>query len=53
MTHDTGRNTINKVNVTYFFGYRKGFGGCGVLVHSVHVCDFEATENDVRSKEKT
>jgi len=27
MTHDTGRNTINKVNVTIYFGLRKGFGG--------------------------
>ena len=33
MTHNTGWNTINKVNVTYFFRYCKGLGGCGALVN--------------------
>jgi len=30
MTHNTGWNTINKVNVTYFFQIPQG---CGALVH--------------------
>jgi len=29
MTHDTGWNTINEVNVTYFFGYQRGLVGVG------------------------
>jgi len=43
------------VNVTYFFGHRKGLGevwGFGAF-QSVRVCNLQATQNDVRNKEKT
>jgi len=30
----------------------RGYVGCGVLVH-LYSCDFQVTENDVRSQEKT
>jgi len=39
----------------YFFGYCKGLGGVWgfAAFQTVHVCDLQATQNDVRSKEKT
>jgi len=42
------------VNATYFFGYRKGLGGVWAFgaFHTIHVCDLQATENNVRSKER-
>jgi len=53
MMHDTGRNTVNKVNVTIVFRIPQGVWWGEGFWYTLYRGDLLVIENDVRSQEKT